>query len=170
MSVKLAIGLGNMGSKYASTRHNAGMEAVARLGRRFGATFARNKYCAAYLAKGLVGGREIIFAAAEGYMNESGVNLANILRFLKLDISEVAVFYDDITLDSGRMKISQGGSSGGHNGVNDIINRCGNDFARVRIGLGAKPFKGMDLADYVLGAMGAEELSGFEALLPKLDS
>lgn len=168
MSIRLAIGLGNMGSKYNSTRHNLGMEAVAVLGKNFGANFVRNKYCAAYLGKGVVAGSEVIFAAAEGYMNESGVNLANILRFLKLSISEVVVIYDDITLESGKMKLSLGGSAGGHNGVSDVINRCGNDFLRMRIGLGGKPYKNMNLADYVLGVLSPQEQANFETLKPKL--
>lgn len=140
------------------------------LGKHFGANFVRNKYCAAYLGKGVVSNREVIFAAAEGYMNESGVNLANILKFLKVGIAETVVLYDDITLDSGRMKLSVGGSAGGHNGVNDIMNRCGNDFVRVRIGLGAKTFKTMSLADYVLGTLTPEEKSNFEALKPSIIS
>ena len=168
MAVKVAIGLGNSGSRYEGTRHNAGMQALARIASLCGAKFARNKYCAAYLAKSNIAGSEVVFAAAEGYMNESGVNIANILRFLKADISEAVVFYDDITIALGRFKLSSGGSAGGHNGVANIMERCGNSFARVRLGLGGKPFKEMDLADYVLGRFSEEERAAFEASLPEV--
>ncbi|MBR4597372.1 MAG: aminoacyl-tRNA hydrolase [Opitutales bacterium] len=166
MAVKVAIGLGNSGSRYEGTRHNAGMQALARIASLYGANFVRNKYCAAYLAKAAVAGSEVVFAAAEGYMNESGVNIANILRFLKADISEAVVFYDDITIALGKFKLSIGGSAGGHNGVANIMERCGNSFIRVRLGLGGKPFKEMDLADYVLGRFSEEERAAFEASLP----
>ena len=168
MSVSLAIGLGNMGSQYNGTRHNVGMEAVARIAKSCGASFVRNKYCAAWLAQADIAGRRIIFAAPEGYMNESGVNIANILRFLKLNIADTAIFYDDITIASGHFKLSQGGSSGGHNGVENIMAVCGNSFARVRIGLGGKPFKTMALSDYVLGKLAPEEATAFDSLVPNL--
>ncbi len=168
MALKLAIGLGNSPAKYDGTRHNVGMMALGRFANLYQASFSLNKYCAAYLCKVNVCGKDVILAATQGYMNESGVNIANILRFLKVDISEVAVFYDDITIPRGSFKISEGGSSGGHNGVENIMMRCGNSFARIRIGLGGKPFKGMDLADYVLGKLSDEESSAFEASIPKL--
>lgn len=168
MAVKVAIGLGNSGSQYEGTRHNAGMQAMARIAALYGAKFAQNKYCAAYLAKAAVAGRVVVFAAAMGYMNESGANIANILRYLKADISEAVVFYDDITLPRGGFKLSEGGSAGGHNGVANIMERCGNSFARIRIGLGGKPIKEMDLADYVLGRFSEEERAAFEASIPEM--
>lgn len=157
-----------MGSRYNGTRHNVGMEAVARIAKSCGASFVRNKYCAAWLAQADVAGRRVVFAAPEGYMNESGVNIANILRFLKLGIEDSAVFYDDITIECGRFKLSEGGSSGGHNGVQNIMEVCGNSFARVRLGLGGKPFKTMALSDYVLGKLAPDEASAFDAMLPRL--
>ncbi len=168
MSVKIAIGLGNMGSKYDGTRHNVGMDFVARLGKSYGASFVKNKYCAAYLAQANVLGKPVIFAAMEGFMNESGINLGNVLRFCKASIADCLVFYDEIAIDSGKLKLSVGGSSGGHNGIENIMNVCGNSFVRFRIGLGAKPFKTMDLADYVLGKFAGEELSALDALFPEV--
>lgn len=168
MALKLAVGLGNSPSQYEGTRHNVGMTALGRIASIYQGTFSLNKYCAAYLCKVNVCGKDVVLAVAQGYMNESGVNIANILRFLKVDISETVVFYDDITIQRGAFKISEGGSSGGHNGVENIMMRCGNSFARVRIGLGGKPFRGMDLADYVLGKLSDEEKLAFEASIPKL--
>ena len=169
MSVKLAVGLGNMGSRYHGTRHNLGMEAVARLGKSFGVQFKHNKYCAAWIAQVEAGSLKLMLAAPEGYMNESGVNIANILRYGKIDISETAVFYDDITIESGKFKLSLGGSAGGHNGVANLMQVCGNAFMRFRLGLGGKPVREMDLADYVLGKMLPDEQARFDAMQPRLE-
>lgn len=168
MSVKVVIGLGNMQAKYMGTLHNYGMEAVARLAKAYGCEFARNKFCAAYLAKAELEGVRVVFAAAEGFMNESGVNLNNILRFLKLTIADTIVIYDEINLESGVMKISLGGSSGGHNGVENILKICGDGFVRFRLGLGQKPYKTMNLADYVLSKATAQQLADFDRLMPKV--
>ena len=122
MSVNIAVGLGNSEARYALTRHNAGAIVLEGLAKSCGVPFMRfNKYANAYLAKGSIGSCDLTFAFAEGYMNESGKSLAKILKYLKADISSVAVIYDDITLEVGRMKLTVGGSSGGHNGVADIM-------------------------------------------------
>lgn len=165
MSVNLAVGLGNSEARYALTRHNAGALALERLAKSCGVECMRfDKYAKAYLAKGSIAGKPLAFAFAEGYMNESGRGLARILKRLKADISSVAVIYDDITIGVGRMKLSRGGSSGGHNGVADIMEFCGNSFVRVRIGVGAKADKRMDLADHVLGKLSEADLAAISAL------
>lgn len=165
MSVNLAVGLGNSEARYALTRHNAGALALERLAKSCGVECMRfDKYANAYLAKGSIAGKPLAFAFAEGYMNESGRGLARILKRLKADISSVAVIYDDITIGVGRMKLSRGGSSGGHNGVADIMEFCGNSFVRVRIGVGAKVDKRMDLADHVLGKLSEADLAAISAL------
>ena len=165
MSVNLAVGLGNSEARYALTRHNAGALALERLAKSCGVECMRfDKYANAYLAKWSIAGKPLAFAFAEGYMNESGRGLARILKRLKADISSVAVIYDDITIGVGRMKLSRGGSSGGHNGVADIMEFCGNSFVRVRIGVGAKADKRMDLADHVLGKLSEADLAAISAL------
>ena len=164
MQVKIVIGLGNSGAEYEHTRHNAGRIAVAEVARLCGAVFLRNKSCAAHVAKASIESFPIMLAFADGYMNFSGESIGRILRFFKFDITETAVVYDDITLDAGRMKLSVGGSSGGHNGVADIISKCGDGFARIRLGVGAKPLKSMDLADYVLGRLDESQLEALKSL------
>ncbi len=165
MSIKIAVGLGNTGARYTRTRHNAGLIALETLAELTSAPkLSFNKYAHAYLSKGVVAGKELILVFLEGYMNESGIGLAKVLKYLKADISEVVVLYDDITLDVGRMKVSLGGSAGGHNGVSDIMNRCGNSFARFRIGIGAKIDKRMDLADHVLGLLSDDDIKSIKAL------
>jgi len=151
MLLKIAIGLGNSGAEYSNTRHNAGEIILKRFARECGAEFSYNKYCRAWTAKAEVRSKPLILAFADGFMNLSGEGASKILSHFKLQTSEAAVIYDDISLEVGRMKLSLGGSSGGHNGVSDIMNKCGNDFARIRIGIGAKADPRMDLADHVLG-------------------
>ena len=164
MSLKIAIGLGNTGAEYVGTRHNAGESVLREVARECGADFLHDKYCAAQIAKVSVASKPLVLAFADGYMNSSGVGVAKILKFFKFDISEAAVIYDDITLDVGRMKLSVGGSSGGHNGVADVMAKCGNGFARIRIGIGAKPYKSMDLADYVLGRLDESDAAAIKSL------
>lgn len=151
MSIKVIFGLGNTGAAYAGTRHNTGAMFLMRLANAYGGHFAKNKYCAAFVAKVKICSADVVLAFCDGYMNNSGDGVAKTLSFLKVKPAETAVIYDDITLDAGRVKLSQGGSSGGHNGVASVMDRIGNDFVRIRIGIGAKPFKEMPLADYVLG-------------------
>lgn len=164
MSVKLAIGLGNSGAEYSGTRHNAGRIVLAKFAREKGAVFAYNKYYAAEVAKADVRSKGLVIAFADGYMNLSGAALKRIMAFFKVKISEVAVAYDDISLDPGRMKLSKGGSSGGHNGVTDIMEKCGNEFVRIRIGIGGKIDKRMDLADHVLGKIPPQDLKAIESV------
>lgn len=162
MSLKIAVGLGNSGDAYDSTRHNVGAMKVASFARESGASFSYEKYCASYIAKISLAGETLCLAVMKGYMNESGANLRNLLKFLKADISECAVLYDDVSMEVGKVKISCGGSSGGHNGVDDIMKKCGNSFARIRIGVGAKAHKGMDLADHVLGKIPQDDVKALE--------
>ncbi len=169
MSIKIAVGLGNSGSKYALTRHNAGMIAVSRLAKRHSAEFKYNKFCASHLASVEIGGKTLILCMMDGFMNESGVNFSNVLKFCKLGIQDAIVLYDDITLDVGKIKLADTGSSGGHNGITNIIEKLGASFIRLKIGVGAKPDKRMDLACHVLGQMSEDELSALFSLDSKID-
>ncbi len=153
MPIKLLVGLGNLGDAYQKTRHNAGLLLLQKLSDSCGVQLTPNKYCSALTGQVKLHGVPLTLAFSQGYMNESGSGLKKILKFYKLTISETAIIYDDITLPLGRVKISVGGSSGGHNGVSDVIAKCSDGFVRIRVGIGAKPDKRMDLADYVLGKL-----------------
>lgn len=158
MSIKILFGLGNSEAVYAATRHNVGALLLKSVADKCGAEFSHNKFCNAQIAKVRFGASAVVLAFCCGYMNNSGIGVGRVLSFYKMASSEAAVIYDDISLELGRVKITLGGSSGGHNGVNDIIGRVGNDFVRLRMGVGSKPFKEMDLADHVLGKMTAYEM------------
>lgn len=162
-NIKLAVGLGNSPEKYAKTRHNTGRNILNLIAEKCKISFSPNKYCNGQTATLPLFGDNLILLKLEGYMNESGINLKRALSFYKLNISQVAVVYDDTAFDVGRVKISVGGSGGGHNGVGNIISLFGEGFTRIRVGIGAKPYKTMDLADYVLGAFSDADLAKMPA-------
>ena len=101
-------------------------------------------------------------------MNLSGDCVQAHQHFHKLKIADAIVVYDDINLEFGRIKLSLGGSAGGHNGVANIMQHCGNDFVRVRVGIGQKPVREMPLADYVLSKLNEEEQKIFEEKIPEI--
>ena len=150
MSIAVIAGLGNPGQKYRNTRHNIGFDIVDRLAAKQSATWRKDARLEAEVAAIEVGERKIMLVKPQTYMNDSGRSLGAVLRYRKLAPESLLVVYDDLTLDLGRTKLSVNGSAGGHNGIDDLLERIGPGFARYRVGIGAKPNKEMDLADYVL--------------------
>lgn len=163
MPVSLVVGLGNPGREYAETRHNAGFRAVSAWAEKLGVSFAPDSARKGEFAKAVFSGAPLWIAKPTTYMNSSGECVSAFARYRKIDFSEIAVVYDDITLPPGALKFSLGGGDGGHNGIKSLIQHCGNAFARVRIGIGPKIRREMDLADFVLGKLTAEEQALFAA-------
>lgn len=144
-------GLGNPGLKYNRTRHNVGFEAIDLLVEKYGVTMKDNR------AKGLVGsctidGKKVVLLKPMTYMNASGSAVRAVLDFYKADPTrDLIVLSDDVSLSAGMIRIRPKGSAGGHNGLKDIIAKCGTEeFLRIKIGVGEKP-EGKDLVRYVLG-------------------
>lgn len=157
MDMKLIVGLGNPGAKYAGTRHNAGFSVIDELAERHKIKMGTNKH-KAIIGKGIINGEKVILAMPQTFMNLSGESVRSIMDFYKLTVDDLIVVYDDIDLDVGKLRIRQKGSAGGHNGMKNIILHCGSqDFVRVRVGVGHKPDH-MDLADYVLSRFGKDDL------------
>jgi len=157
MSIAVIAGLGNRGSKYRNTRHNIGFALVDQLAAKYGATW---KYEARFEAEVAViqhDERKLMLLKPQTFMNASGRSLGAALRYRKLPPESMLVLYDDLTLDLGRTKLSVNGSAGGHNGIADLLTQVGAGFARYRVGIGAKPHKEMDLADYVLSQLTKDE-------------
>jgi PTH1 family peptidyl-tRNA hydrolase len=154
----LIAGLGNPGRKYDQTKHNMGFDAVTELVDRWNIPGSGTDMKAMY-GKGLIGGQKVMLIKPMTYMNLSGEAIRAYCHYYKVDPeSELLVIYDDISLDPGQLRIRKKGSAGGHNGIKNIVQQLGTDkFARIRIGIGAKP-EGWDLADYVLGRFPKEEL------------
>lgn len=157
----LVLGLGNPGEHYRWTRHNAGFWAVEFLARRHGASFARGR---GYdLAAANFYTEEVYLARPLTYMNLSGKAARRLRRKLRVEPFNILVIHDDIDLRPGAIRIRMGGSSGGHLGVQSIIDALGTqDFPRVRVGVGRPP-QGMEPSDFVLAEMKGEVLEEFLA-------
>lgn len=157
MSIAVIAGLGNPGSKYRNTRHNIGFALVELLAAKHGAAWKHEARFEAEVAVIQHGERKLMLLKPQTFMNQSGRSLGAALRYRKLPPESMLVIYDDIALDLGRVKLSVNGSAGGHNGITDLLQQVGAGFARYRVGIGAKPHKEMDLADYVLSKFSKDE-------------
>ena len=153
----LIIGLGNPGAKYQHTRHNAGFLAVDELDRILGGAWKEKKDLHAEIAEVRSGEHKIILAKPTTYMNDSGKAVAALMHRYKVDHQHTLVIYDDIDVEFGKIRTRIDGSAGGHNGMRSIISQIGTQqFARIRIGIGATPER-MHLEDWVLTKFTKEE-------------
>ena len=134
--VRLIVGLGNPGVKYAGNRHNIGFMCVDRFAQENSLTFSRSN-SHAKVAESRIAGHDIVLAKPQTFMNNSGVSVGGLVRKFKVKFENLIVVHDDLDLPLGRIRIRLGGSSGGHNGINSIVQQIGNqEFIRVRIGIG----------------------------------
>ena len=146
----IVAGLGNPEARYEGTRHNAGFAALDALAERWGCTLNKSKWQGLY-GMAEVDGRKVLLLKPLTYMNLSGQSIAPAAQFYKIPRSHVLVLCDDITQEPGHLRIRANGSAGGHNGLKSIIASLGGeDFPRLRIGVGAKPHPDYDLAAWVL--------------------
>ena len=134
--MKLIVGLGNPGPKYAGTRHNVGFDVVDLLAARWGVGMQTEKFHA-WFGLGEFGGGQVVLLKPTTYMNRSGQAVLAAGKFYKLDLSELLVIVDDHALPLGRLRMRKDGSAGGHNGLQDIVDRLGGEeWCRLRIGIG----------------------------------
>jgi PTH1 family peptidyl-tRNA hydrolase len=133
--MKLIVGLGNPGKSYARHRHNVGFMALERIAERHGLGPWRRRY-RGLVAEGLIGGRRVMLLMPQTYMNDSGQAVGEAQRYLKIPERDIYVLHDEIDLGPGKLKIKVGGGNAGHNGLRSISAHVGNDYARVRIGVG----------------------------------
>jgi PTH1 family peptidyl-tRNA hydrolase len=146
--MKLFVGLGNPGGKYARNRHNVGFMAVERIADRHGFSPWRRRF-QAETADGEIGGERVLLLKPQTYMNESGLAVGDAARFLKIPESDIVVFYDEIDLAPGKLKVKTGGGNAGHNGLRSLSAHLDNDYMRVRIGVGHPGHKDL-VVNYVL--------------------
>lgn len=164
--MKLVIGLGNPGKKYERSRHNIGFLIVDHLASETGIKIKARR-CDALIGEWSSGGKRIILAKPQLYMNRSGEPVKALLRELRGGPEDIIVVYDDLDLPFGRIRIRTRGSAGGHRGVASIIaSLAGAAFDRVRVGVGRPP-PGMDPADYVLDPFSAEEAAELEDVIAR---
>lgn len=154
--LKLIVGLGNPGSEYARTRHNAGFWLLDELARRFGATFRHESRYEAEVARARVGGEELWLLKPMSFMNNSGGPVQRLAGFYKIPVESMLAAYDELDFPAGVVRLKHGGGAGGHNGMRDIIAQMGDAFWRLRIGIGHPGHKSQVL-NYVLGRPQAQD-------------
>ena len=154
--MKLVVGLGNPGTRYRNTRHNLGFRVVDELAHRYDIDIGLEKFHS-WIGLGDVCDRRVVLAKPTTFMNRSGRAVLAIGRFYKLESVDLLVVTDDLALPLGKLRIRACGSAGGHNGLDDIVERLGTeDFARLRIGIDSPTW---NATDHVLSAFGEAELA-----------
>ncbi len=147
--IRIIIGLGNPGSKYALTRHNVGFTVVDRLAKKLSVK-VNEPLCHSLISLATYQGEYLILAKPQTYMNDSGRAIKALLEWYEILPEEILVVYDDVELDFGKLRIRKRGNHGGHNGVKSIISQIATvEFPRLRVGIGGAP-EGDDLVEYVL--------------------
>lgn len=162
----LVVGLGNPGKEYAETRHNVGFRFIDSFAEQQGTRIDRAKFHA-LVSDITFSGKRILLVKPQTFMNLSGTAVREAADFYKIPPERVLVIFDDISLEPGRVRLRKKGSDGGHNGIKSIIEHLGSDaFPRVKIGVGAKPHKDYDLADWVLGVPSPEAKDKIARVFP----
>ncbi|MCO5065127.1 MAG: aminoacyl-tRNA hydrolase [Rhizobiaceae bacterium] len=156
-------GLGNPGAKYANNRHNVGFMAADAIARRHSFSPWTKKF-SAEISEGRLGGDKVLLVKPQTFMNQSGQSVGEVLRFYKLDPACLTVLYDEIDLAAGKVRIKTGGSAGGHNGIRSIDQHVGNDYRRVRIGVGHPGAREL-VHGYVLGDFAKADHDWLDPLL-----
>ena len=160
--MRLLVGLGNPGPRYAGNRHNIGFMAVEAIARRHRIGQWRRRF-QGVAAEGQIDGERVILLLPGTYMNDSGLAVAEAAHFYKIDVGHIVVFHDEIDLPPAKVRVKTGGGIAGHNGLRSISSHVGNDYRRVRIGVGHPGVKEL-VYPYVLGDFAKAERPWVEAL------
>ncbi len=155
--MRLVVGLGNPGARYARNRHNIGFMVVDAIARRHGFASFRSRF-KGELSEGSIDGQRRLLLKPQTFMNASGESVAEAARFFKISPSEIVVIHDEIDLRPGKLRVKCGGGTAGHNGLRSIDALLGPDFWRVRIGVGHPGIKEL-VHPYVLQNFSGEELT-----------
>ncbi len=146
----MIVGLGNPGTKYETTRHNAGFLCVTHLEDKLNFSAKKLKFHA-LIGDARICGKRVLVMKPQTMMNNSGAAVAECASFYKIPPEKIIVIYDDISLEPGKLRIRRKGSAGGHNGIKSLIAHLGTEnFPRIKLGVGSKPHPDYDLADWVL--------------------
>ena len=152
--MKIIVGLGNPGLKYDRTRHNMGFMVIDQLASRLPTERKQNKL-AAQIQLAAIGRDKVLLVKPQTYMNHSGQAVRAVTDWFKTEIEDLLVVYDDMDIETGLVKIKPKGGSGGHKGMTSVIQQLGGqDFARIRIGIGRPPD---ETIDWVLGGISKAE-------------
>jgi peptidyl-tRNA hydrolase, PTH1 family len=160
--VRLLVGLGNPGPKYAGNRHNIGFMAIDEIARLHNAAPWRRRF-QGEATETVVDGERVLLLKPLIYMNESGRSVAEAQRFYKIALDDIVVFHDELDLPPAKLRIKKGGGNAGHNGLRSITAHCTNDYRRVRLGIGHPGEKSM-VHSYVLNDFAKAEAPWVEDL------
>jgi peptidyl-tRNA hydrolase, PTH1 family len=161
----LLVGLGNPGERYAHHRHNIGFKAMEEIARRHHFGPWKKKF-QGEICEGVISGEKILLLKPQTYMNESGRSVGEAMRFHKVALADVLVFYDELDLGAGKLRVKIGGGAAGHNGIRSIDDHIGPDFKRIRLGIGHPGDKDL-VTPHVLGNFAKADATW---LAPLLDS
>jgi len=171
--IKLIVGLGNPGQQYEKTRHNAGFLFLDYLLEHFSGSWSKESKFHGLVSNVFVGGNKIVLLKPQTFMNRSGLSLASVARFYKMDSSEILVVHDELDFEVGVVKLKMGGGHAGHNGLRDIMTSLGEKgFYRARLGIG-RPVSAKPVVDYVLSNFSKSDqeklLNAFDLLDGQMD-
>lgn len=174
--MKLIIGLGNPGQRYANNRHNLGFMCLSHLAKTHGIKFDK-KQGQARTGRGEVAGSEVVLAKPQTYMNSSGQSVVRLVKKFNVSLDDLIIINDDLDLPLGKIRVRQGGSSGGHKGVESTIAALGSrDFLRVRVGIGrpvlpdgSAQISEDDIIAYVLSDFTPDEKEEIARVIPRVD-
>jgi PTH1 family peptidyl-tRNA hydrolase len=162
--MKIIIGLGNPGEKYRQTRHNVGYDVIDYIASAYDISVSTPKY-KSLLGKGRIAQQQVVLAKPQTFMNLSGEAVLALMSGLRVSPQDIVVIYDDFALQLGRIRVRKNGSAGGHNGIKSIISGIGQDFVRVRVGIGCPAG---DTVDYVLSSISPGERTVLEKLFTRI--
>lgn len=161
--MRMIVGLGNPGTKHARQRHNIGFMAVDAIFRRHSFSPMRKKF-KAEIADGEISGEKVILVKPQTFMNLSGEAVGEAMRFYKIKPTHISVFYDELDLAAGKVRIKTGGGHGGHNGIKSLDAHCGKDYKRIRLGIDHPGHKER-VTGHVLGDFSKEDYKWVDPLL-----
>jgi PTH1 family peptidyl-tRNA hydrolase len=167
--MKLICGLGNPGREYAAHRHNVGFMVVDALSAQTSTPLSQGKFDGRW-GQGAIGGEKLLLLEPQTFMNRSGQSLAPLARFYKVTPEDILVIHDELDLPFGRLQLKRGGGTGGHNGLESIVDDLGDDgFVRLRFGVGkpAGPNAKERVVGHVLSGFNAEERAVMQDLIAK---
>ena len=163
-AIRLIVGLGNPGTQYEGTRHNAGAFFVRLLAKRHGLSLNPDRNALGDSARGVIAGHDLRLLVPETYMNESGRSVATMSRYYRIEPDEILIAHDELDIPAGESRFKHDGGHGGHNGLRDIIPALGGhrDFWRLRIGIG-HPGSAKKVSAWVLSKASAADQVSIEA-------
>ena len=164
--MKAIFGLGNPGPRYNATRHNVGFKVVEELTRRLGVLEFDSWHGRADFAKSSIAGTSTLLVKPQTFMNDSGQPVRELTGFYKIGVSDLLVIVDDVQLPLGKLRARARGSAGGHNGLKSVIAHLGDEFSRLRLGVGRGDGR-RDLADHVLSKFESGEQEQVERMIAR---